>query len=87
MIKTALLATVLLATLATESQARPRIWKVLEEVAVASVMPPPVYYVEQPRYYRQEVPVYYSQPPRCYSQPQVVYDRYGNQYIQPRPMR
>lgn len=87
MIKRTLLALILLGTLSEQSQARPQIWKVLEEVAIASVMPPPVYYVEQPRYhYREPRVVYYNQPSRISRESRytIVYDRHGNQYLQPR---
>lgn len=95
MFKTSLLAAFALVTFTNESQARPQAWSFLGGLAVGSVLAngyaysaPPIYYTPPPTYYYPPRVMYYQQPPPAvyYREPRVsiVFDQYGNQYIQRR---
>jgi len=82
MIKKALLATVLLAAFVTPSQARPKIWKVLENMSVSVTVNQPGYY------YQEQQPVYYVEQPRYYvEQPQQYTFIGGTPYYYKEPRR
>lgn len=87
MIRTLLVATLLLTSCTTPSEARPRpVWPFLGGVAVgAALANPPDYYCPPPTYYAPAIPSPRYCPPRYYyrePRPIVVYPRGGCYYGQ-----